>query len=89
MADQTQNYKNLWAAVLHRGVLDATGDIENKKERLAVSEARYWVFSNSKYLNSFLTICELVGVSSAKIRSGIKAAIKSDMARSNGGSKWQ
>jgi len=86
MNDQTLNCKKLWIAVLHRGVLDARDSVFTKrrdrfvfrKDLNVVLGARAWVMSHAKHFNSFLSLCELCGISASKIRASVREAIGMD-----------
>lgn len=79
-ADLHRCCKNLWAAVLHNGVSDAfkIKTSKNKKQHNVILQARAWIESEARFFNSFLTLCDLVGIRARPIRDQLRVFIKGE-----------
>jgi hypothetical protein len=65
--------RDLWAAVIQRAVLDATGSLRDQKTKSHIEPAREWFRRNGR---DYRSVCALAGVDPDALRDRVLAKLE-------------
>jgi len=84
MENKQDEYKDLWAAVLHQAIDDAISDstdihaTSTKPTATECLSARRWIASDRWLFNSFRGVCDMLELDFGRVRQEIKKARRPD-----------
>ena len=84
MEDKQDEYRDLWAAVLHQAIDDAVSDSTDlratgtKATAAECLSARRWIASDRWLFNSFRGVCDMLELDPGRVRQEIKKTGRPD-----------